>query len=61
MRNIKTDVVHDAFFQYVSLFGAYNYTTVNTTIIPTLYVQKRMENLLLLTLLNTLVIELVSH
>lgn len=23
MRNIKTDVVHDAFFQYVSLFGAY--------------------------------------
>ena len=23
MRNIETDVVHDAFFQYVSLFGAY--------------------------------------
>ena len=23
MRNIKTDVVHDAFFQYVSLFGTY--------------------------------------
>ena len=26
MRNIKTDVVHDAFFQYVSLFGAYSVT-----------------------------------
>ncbi len=23
MRNIKTDVVHDAFFQYVLLFGTY--------------------------------------
>lgn len=27
MRNIKTDVVHDAFFQYVSLFGAYVLST----------------------------------